>query len=215
MNLRKKIALKRHRFFPLTAHNADLFRKKALSFSRFFGLSVLSFSVGVYAFHLFGAPLSALYKNQLLLFFSDPFLGISTPFEYACRILFYASPSLFQAAVLLLSSIPRNKQRALYFSLCAVQLLQGLYHPIASELLKKGLLTVSIPILRLYQLTGIIGSFLFCIYAYRLSLCFSLGFPNRSPAPGITARFFSFTARLLLWLIFPVIIRSVAVFLGN
>lgn len=216
MNLKEKLAFERYRILGASAHSADHLRKKALSFSRFFFLSILSFFGGICIYHTFGSPFKMIYTKRLLSFFTSPFDGLKTPYEYICRILFFAAPSFIIAAVLILSLTAKNKRRTLCSLLGTVQFFQGLHFPISTELWKNGLLpTTPSTVLYIFQLTTLIVSFLFCIYVYRLSLCISLGFPSRMPAPGTTMRFFSFTIRLLLWIILLISVCSVAVCCGN
>lgn len=210
MDLKEKLSFRRHKFFSAPRRNTEQLRRSAFTFSRFLVLSVLSFFSGIYVYRSFGSPFTELYAKRLIPLFSATFDGVLTPHEYVYRILFYASPFLVEAALLILSLIAKDKQRALFLLLGAVQFFQGLNNPIASKLLKSGLLhTASAFSVGICRLTTALISILLCIYAYRLSLCFSLGFPNRKPAPGTTLRFVSFTARLLLWIILLVLLSAV------
>lgn len=210
MDLKEKLSFRRYKIFSAPRRNTEQLRRSAFAFSRFLVLSVLTYFSGICIYRSFGSPFTELYAKRLIPLFSATFGGVLTPHEYVYRILFYASPFLAEAALLILSLIAKNKQRALFLLLGAVQFFQGLNDPIASELLKSGLLyTASVFSVGICRLTTALISILLCVYAYRLSLCFSLGFPNRKPAPGTTLRFFSFTARLLLWIILLVLLSAV------
>ena len=195
-----------------TRQSPESLNKNAITLLRLFVPSLLCFIAGISFSRAIGAPFQSLYEKNILSFFLSPFYGVKKPFEYLFRILFFSSPHLIKVAFLFLSLTAKKRHRAVCKLLAAILFFDGLYYPILLSLYESARLTaVPFMLIRVYESTELSLSTLFFVYAYRLTRCFSYGFPNKAAPPHIVFRFLSYTARLLFGIVFLVTLRTVII----
>lgn len=179
--------------------------------SLFFGIFVpmiICFICGTLFRNVLPAPPFDVWRANLRLYLNTPFAGCTSLSEGALRILLYASPRLILSAVLLLASILGRGNRALRIIASAVSLVQGYrYSVLTAFLTETESMSASVLSCSLFLTTEVLLTLLLCIYAYRLALCISLGFPSRHPMPGTLRRLISFTARTVLWIFLLILFR--------
>lgn len=194
----------------LLRHDPDVLKKNGIASLRLFVPAFLSFLFGIYLSKLWGVPLQSTYEEALLTFLTAPFVGVTRIPQYFFRILFFSSPYMAAVTVLPISTVFKKKARAICVLLIFIELMLGLYYPILYSLYINGRLREApLLLIRFYEATDLVLASLFYIYAYRLGRCFTDAAHKRTSPIRTSLRFFSYTVRILIEIIFLTALRTV------
>lgn len=188
--------------------DSNCFFRKTFLFLRLAGISALLWGLGYLLGQIFCPSFSEEHINSLYRLLDSPFYGCSDWSVLFSRLFFCILPSLAVLGFLLCAFFAKQKQKALFTFYGITALIRGWGLAVFMQLLGGGILSeLSIRIRGVFAVTAIAYACLYCVYTYRLLLCITLGFPKRSAVPGTFRRFFSYTIRLILWILILNLIR--------
>lgn len=199
----------KHRYIRKdSGDDSKRFFRKPFLFLRLAGISVLLWGLGYLFGQIFCPQVSEAYVSSLHRLLDAPFYGCSDWSVLFSRLFFCILPSLAALVFLLCAFFAKQKQKALFAFYGITALMRGWCLAVFIQLFEGGILSeLSARIRDIFAVTAIAYACLYCVYTYRLMLCITLGFPKRSAVPGTFRRFFSYTIRLILWILILNLIR--------